>query len=80
MQCLLSCSHGAAEFDVVISLVGNALLRLQPAMAELAAAAGVRQFYPSKYGADLSQTPAYTSRYFRPKQDTRDQLAATTPS
>jgi hypothetical protein len=46
-------------------------------MAELAAAAGVCQFYPSEYGADLSQTPAYSSRYFRSKQDTRDHLVAT---
>jgi hypothetical protein len=64
-------------FDVVISLVGNALLRLQPAMIELAAAAGVHQFYPSEYGADISQAPAYSNRYFRSKQDTRDQLIAT---
>jgi hypothetical protein len=46
-------------------------------MVELAAAAGVRQFYPSEYGADLSQNPAYNARYFRSKQDTRDHLVAT---
>ena len=63
-------------FDTVLSLVGKPLLRLQPAMIEMAITAGVQHFYPSEFGFDLSQPGLYTYRYFRSKQDTRDHLAA----
>jgi len=62
-------------FDTVVSTVGNAILKLQPAMIDQAIAAGVRQFYPSEYGADLSQRGAWGQRYFRSKLETRAHLA-----
>ena len=62
-------------FDTVISLVGNTLLKLQPAMIDQAIAAGVTQFYPSEYGSDLAQKQFFAHRYFRSKLDTRAHLA-----
>ncbi|KAJ7679335.1 hypothetical protein DFH06DRAFT_1278927 [Mycena polygramma] len=64
-------------FDVVISLAGNATMRLQPAMIEAAVAGGVRHFYPSEFGTDISQDGVWPFRYFRDKVVTRDHLAAT---
>ncbi|KAJ7472617.1 hypothetical protein FB451DRAFT_1089490 [Mycena latifolia] len=66
--------HG---FDVVLSLVGNATMRLQPAMIEAAVAGGVRHFYPSEFGTDIAQDGVWQFRYFRDKAVTRDHLAAT---
>ncbi|KAJ6526064.1 hypothetical protein B0H19DRAFT_1197787 [Mycena capillaripes] len=64
-------------FDVVLSLAGNALMRLQPAMIEAAVAGGVRHFYPSEFGTDIAQDGVWQFRYFRDKVVTRDHLAAT---
>ncbi|KAJ7111846.1 hypothetical protein C8R44DRAFT_632522 [Mycena epipterygia] len=64
-------------FDVVLSLAGNATMRLQPAMIEAAVAGGVRHFYPSEFGTDVSQDGVWQFRYFRDKVVTRDHLAAT---
>lgn len=64
-------------FTHVISVVGNALLRLQPAMIEAAVSAGVTHFYPSEWNSDISQREIYAMRYFRDKQVTRSHLAAT---
>lgn len=61
---------------MVLSLAGNAILRLQPAMVELAIAAGVRHFYPSEYGSDLNYGICVNLRYFRDKHVTRNHLAA----
>jgi hypothetical protein len=61
----------------VISVVGNPLLRLQPAMIEAAVTAGVTHFYPSEWNSDISQRQIYSMRYFRDKQVTRSHLAAT---
>ncbi|KAJ6517979.1 hypothetical protein C8R47DRAFT_960115 [Mycena vitilis] len=64
-------------FDVVLSLVGNALMRLQPGMIEAAVAGGVRHFYPSEFGTDVARDGVWQFRYFRDKVVTRDHLAAT---
>ncbi|KAJ7330837.1 hypothetical protein DFH08DRAFT_966591 [Mycena albidolilacea] len=41
-------------FDTVISLAGNAAMKLQPGMIEAAIAGGARHFYPSELGTDIS--------------------------
>ncbi|KAJ7153815.1 hypothetical protein C8R46DRAFT_912434 [Mycena filopes] len=64
-------------FDVVISLAGNAVIRLQPAMIDAALAGGVRHFYPSEFGTDIAQDGIWDFRYFRDKVVTRDHLRAT---
>lgn len=63
-------------YEVVVSVVGNSIMRLQPAMIEAAIAGGVRHFYPSEFGSDVSQEQLRTFRYFRDKRATRDHLAA----
>jgi hypothetical protein len=63
-------------FTHVISVVGNPLLRLQPAMIEAAFASGVTHFYPSEWNSDISQREIYSLRYFRDKQVTHSHLAA----
>ncbi|KAM0447857.1 hypothetical protein ACHAO4_008601 [Trichoderma viride] len=63
-------------FEVVVSVVGNSIMRLQPAMVEAAIAGGVRHFYPSEFGSDVAQEQLRTFRYFRDKRATRDHLAA----
>ncbi|KAJ7302721.1 hypothetical protein DFH08DRAFT_927703 [Mycena albidolilacea] len=63
-------------FDVVLSVVGNGAMRLQPGMIEAAVAGGVRHFYPSEFGTDFSQAGLWQFRYFRDKVATRDHLAA----
>ncbi|KAF2172812.1 hypothetical protein M409DRAFT_16772 [Zasmidium cellare ATCC 36951] len=64
-------------FDVVMSLVGNPLLRLQPAMIQAASAAGVTHFYPGEWNSDIDQPEIANMRYFRDKQATRAQCHAT---
>jgi len=66
-----------AGYDTVISLAGNAIMRLQPAMIEAAATAGVTQFYPSEYGSDVGQEGLKDLRYFRDKRVVRNHLVAT---
>jgi NmrA-like family len=61
-------------FNSVIAAVGNNIMRLQPAMIEAAANAGVTHFVPSEFGADLMQKEIAGRRYFRDKQVTRDHL------
>ncbi|KAJ7236586.1 hypothetical protein B0H12DRAFT_1256343 [Mycena haematopus] len=63
-------------FDVVISLMGNGAMRLQPGMIEAAIAGGVRHFYPSEFGTDIAHGNRWQFRYFRDKVVTRDHLAA----
>ncbi|KAJ7133457.1 hypothetical protein C8R44DRAFT_870849 [Mycena epipterygia] len=63
-------------FDVVVSLAGNAAMKLQPGMIEAAIAGGVRHFYPSEFGGDISVGDFWKNRYFRDKVVTRDHLAA----
>jgi hypothetical protein len=63
---------------VVISLAGNAIMGDQPAMIDAAVLGGVRHFYPSEYGVDLTQAGLANVRYFRDKHDTRRHLAKKT--
>ncbi|KAJ7887126.1 hypothetical protein B0H14DRAFT_3082129 [Mycena olivaceomarginata] len=63
-------------FNVVISLVGNATLKLQPGMIEAAIAGGARHFIPSEFGADIAHDDMWKNRYFRDKVITRDHLRA----
>ncbi|KAJ6582861.1 hypothetical protein DFH09DRAFT_1029235 [Mycena vulgaris] len=63
-------------FDVVLSLAGNATMRLQSAMIEAAIAGGASHFYPSEFGTDVAQDGVWQFRYFRDKVVTRDHLAA----
>ncbi|KAJ7692091.1 hypothetical protein B0H17DRAFT_1179385 [Mycena rosella] len=65
-----------AGFNVVVSLAANAAMKLQPGMIEAAIAGGVRHFYPSEYGGDISVGEFWKNRYFRNKVVTRDHLAA----
>lgn len=60
-----------------MSLVGNDLLRLQPAMIKAASAGGVTHFYPSEWNSDLDQPEIASMRYFRDKQATRAECHAT---
>ncbi|KAJ7739960.1 hypothetical protein B0H14DRAFT_3609853 [Mycena olivaceomarginata] len=55
---------------------GNAAMKLQPGMIEAAIAGGVRHFYPSEFGGDISVGDFWQNRYFRDKVVTRDHLAA----
>jgi hypothetical protein len=61
-------------FDCVISLLGNHALHQQPAIFGKAIDAGVRHFYPSEYGADLTVGQNWTQRYYRYKVITREFL------
>ncbi|KAJ6560953.1 hypothetical protein B0H10DRAFT_1966757 [Mycena sp. CBHHK59/15] len=60
-------SNSYKGFDVVLSLAGNSVMRLQPAMIEAAIAGGVRHFYPSEFGTDISQDGVWQFHYFRDK-------------
>lgn len=64
-------------YDTVISLAGNSIMRLQPAMIESAVAGGVTHFYPSEFGSDVGTEDLKDFRYFRDKRVTRDHLVAT---
>lgn len=61
----------------MMSLLGNPLLRLQPAMIQAASAAGVTHFYPGEWNSDIDQPEIANMRYFRDKQATRAQCHAT---
>jgi len=63
-------------FEVVISLTGNAVMKLQPGMIEAAIAGGARHFIPSEFGADIAHNDNWKNRYFRDKVVTRDHLHA----
>lgn len=64
------------DYDTVISIVGNAIMRLQPAMIEAAIAGGITHFYPSEFGSDIAQEELKDFRYFRDKRVVRDHLVA----
>jgi len=63
-------------YDTVISIVGNYLLKLQPAIIDTAIAGGIHHFYPSEFGSDVAQYELRDFRYFRDKRVTRDHLVA----
>ncbi|KAJ6572633.1 hypothetical protein B0H10DRAFT_1964349 [Mycena sp. CBHHK59/15] len=69
-------SRSYQGFDVVISLAGNSAMKLQPGIIEAAIAGGVRHFYPSEFGGDISVGDFWQNRYFRDKVVTRDHLVA----
>jgi hypothetical protein len=61
-------------FDTVISLAGNAVMKLQPGMIDAAIAGGARHFYPSELGTDIARGDIGKNRYFRDKVSTREHL------
>jgi uncharacterized protein YbjT (DUF2867 family) len=63
-------------YDTVISLAGNSIMGLQTVMIDAAISGGVTHFYPSEYGADLSQPALKDIRYFVDKHAVRNHLAA----
>lgn len=70
-------------FDVLISAVGNPAMKNQPDLIDTAIAGGVRHFYPSEFGADLTVGNNWNERYYRDKVITRIHLqkrAADNPS
>lgn len=62
-------------FDTVIMPLGNHGLYLQPQIIDTAIAAGVRHFYPSEWGADLTSGDNARQRYYKYKMLTRSHLA-----
>ncbi|KAJ7701162.1 hypothetical protein B0H17DRAFT_1046114 [Mycena rosella] len=62
------------RFDTVISIAGNAAMKLQPGMIDAAIAGGVRHFYPSELGTDISYGAIGKKRYWRDKVATREHL------
>lgn len=64
-------------FEIAISLAGNSIMRLQPAMIDAAVAGGVTHFYPSEFGSDTSLDALKDFRYFQDKRTTRCHLVAT---
>jgi len=61
-------------FDVVIAALGNHGLKEQPRIIDTAVAAGVRHFYPSEFGADITVPGNWEMRYYRDKVITREHL------
>src|SRR3569833_2246118 len=54
-------------FDAVVMALGNFNNYLQPQIIDTAAAAGVRHFYPSEFGADITVGNNWGQRYNRDK-------------
>ncbi|KAJ9605002.1 hypothetical protein H2200_010391 [Cladophialophora chaetospira] len=63
-------------FDCVLIFLGNHGLYLQPTIIDAAIQAGVRHFYPSEYGADITVGQNWTQRYYKYKVQTRQHLEA----
>lgn len=61
-------------FDTVISLAGDAAVKLQPGMIDAAISGGVRHFYPSELSTDFSYGDIGKKRWFRDKVATREHL------
>jgi hypothetical protein len=74
LESLPTCANRKLGFEVAISLAGNTNMKDQPGMIDAAVAGGVRHFYPSEYGADLSIPELANVRYFRDKHLTRRHL------
>jgi hypothetical protein len=62
-------------FDTVVMPLGNHGMYLQPQIIDTAIEAGVRHFYPSEWGADLSIGDNLKQRYYKDKAVTRSHLA-----
>lgn len=63
-----SCFPG---FEVVIACLGNHAIKYQPGLISAAIAGGVRHWYPSEFGADLTVPGNSDERYYRDKIITR---------
>jgi hypothetical protein len=61
-------------FDVVVMALGNFANYLQPQIIDAAIKGGVRHFYPSEFGADITVGENWTQRYYRDKVLTREHL------
>ena len=61
-------------FDCVLIFLGNHGLYLQPTIIDAAIEAGVRHFYPSEYGADITVGQNASQRYYKYKVETREHL------
>lgn len=70
--CRFANSH--IGFDVVIAPLGNHAIKSQPAIIDAAISAGVKHFYPSEFGADLTVPGNWEERYYRDKVITRQHL------
>ncbi|KAM0524465.1 hypothetical protein ACHAPE_000559 [Trichoderma viride] len=62
-------------FDCVLMPLGNHAIKYQPTIIDTAIKAGVRHFYTSEWGADLTAGSNWTQRYYRDKVITREHLA-----
>jgi hypothetical protein len=58
----------------VIAALGNHAIKNQPALIDTAISAGVRHWYPSEFGADLTEGDNWNERYYRDKVLTRKHL------
>ena len=61
-------------YHTVIASLGNHAIKFQPGLIETAIAAGVKHWYPSEFGADLTVPGNWEERYYRDKVITRDFL------
>jgi hypothetical protein len=61
-------------FDAVLMPLGNYAMIYQPTIIDTAIVAGVRHFYPSEFGADLTVGDNKSQRYYRDKTLTRNYL------
>ncbi|KAM0254973.1 hypothetical protein ACHAQJ_006201 [Trichoderma viride] len=61
-------------FDCVLMPLGNYAMKYQPTIIDTAITAGVRHFYTSEWGADLTVGSNWTQRYYRDKILTREHL------
>jgi hypothetical protein len=61
-------------FDCVLIFLGNHGLYLQPTIIDAAIKGGVRHFYPSEYGADITVGENWEQRYYKYKVETRKHL------
>jgi hypothetical protein len=61
-------------FDCVLMPLGNHAIKYQPTIIDAAITAGVRHFYTSEWGADLTVGSNWTQRYYRDKIITREHL------
>ncbi len=63
-----------AGFDAVVMALANPANHLQPQIIDTALAAGVRHFYPSEFGGDITVGDNWHQRYYRDKVLTPEHL------
>lgn len=61
-------------FDAVLAVLGNHGIKKQPSLISTALSAGVKRWYPSEFGADLTVGDNWKERYYRDKVLTREYL------